>query len=239
MELIDGKKIAVQVKQELADEVGRIKAQGGRAPHLVAVLVGNDPASETYVASKVKACQEVGFKSTELRYGAEMTEEQLLEYLPKMKELIQLSSFSYDGSKTLFELRSVCLICDLAHLISADYRSKTTEEHTNHTVYSLIPTAEYMNENYGNHITLTDLAKRAMLSSSSYMRHFKKLFGLPPIEYLIQLRVKHASEMLAETDKSITAIAQDCGFFDCSHMTRIFKQVYDLTPSEYRKKHKN
>lgn len=75
MELIDGKKIAVQVKQELADEVGRIKAQGGRAPHLVAVLVGNDPASETYVASKVKACQEVGFKSTELRYGAEMTEE--------------------------------------------------------------------------------------------------------------------------------------------------------------------
>lgn len=168
-----------------------------------------------------------------------LTEEQLLEYLPKMKELIQLSSFSYDGSKTLFELRSVCLICDLAHLISADYRSKTTEEHTNHTVYSLIPTAEYMNENYGNHITLTDLAKRAMLSSSSYMRHFKKLFGLPPIEYLIQLRVKHASEMLAETDKSITTIAQDCGFFDCSHMTRIFKQVYDLTPSEYRKKHKN
>ena len=84
MELIDGKKIAVQVKQELADEVGRIKAQGGRAPHLVAVLVGNDPASETYVASKVKACQEVGFKSTELRYGAEMTEEQLLAVVDKL-----------------------------------------------------------------------------------------------------------------------------------------------------------
>ena len=54
MELIDGKKIAAQVKQELADEVKRMKAAGAKTPHLVAVLVGNDPASETYVASKVK-----------------------------------------------------------------------------------------------------------------------------------------------------------------------------------------
>ena len=61
-----GKKIAAQVKQELADEVKRMKAAGAKTPHLVAVLVGNDPASETYVASKVKACQEVGFKSTEM-----------------------------------------------------------------------------------------------------------------------------------------------------------------------------
>lgn len=78
MELIDGKKIAAEVKQELADEVNRLKAAGHRAPHLVAVLVGNDPASETYVASKVKACREVGFKSTEMRYSADITEEQLL-----------------------------------------------------------------------------------------------------------------------------------------------------------------
>lgn len=53
-------------------------------PHLVAVLVGNDAASETYVASKVKACREVGFKSTELRYSADMTEEQLLEVVEKL-----------------------------------------------------------------------------------------------------------------------------------------------------------
>ena len=53
-------------------------------PHLVAVLVGNDPASETYVASKVKACREVGFKSTELRYSADMTEAQLLEVVDKL-----------------------------------------------------------------------------------------------------------------------------------------------------------
>ena len=84
MELKDGKKISAQIKQELADEVVRLKTEGKKVPHLVAVLVGNDAASETYVASKVKACREVGFKSTELRYSADMTEEQLLEVVEKL-----------------------------------------------------------------------------------------------------------------------------------------------------------
>ena len=86
MELIDGKKIAAEIKQELADEVSRMKAEGKKTPHLVAVLVGNDGASETYVASKVKACREVGFKSTELRYGSDITEEQLLEVVEKLNK---------------------------------------------------------------------------------------------------------------------------------------------------------
>lgn len=86
MKLIDGKEIAVLVKQELADEVRTLKASGHAAPHLVAVLVGNDGASETYVASKVKACQEVGFKSTELRYAADITEEQLLGVVDKLNQ---------------------------------------------------------------------------------------------------------------------------------------------------------
>lgn len=84
MELIDGKKIAAEIKQELADKVEELKSQGKKVPHLVAVLVGNDPASETYVASKVKSCKEVGFKSTEMRYSSDITEEQLLEVVDKL-----------------------------------------------------------------------------------------------------------------------------------------------------------
>ena len=84
MELIDGKKIAAEIKQELADKVAELKSQGKRIPHLVAVLVGNDTASETYVASKVKSCKEVGFKSTEMRYSSDITEEQLLEVVDRL-----------------------------------------------------------------------------------------------------------------------------------------------------------
>lgn len=84
MELIDGKKIAAQIKRELAGEVVRLKAMGHKVPHLAAVLVGDNPASETYVASKVRACREVGFKSTELRYPAGLTEGQLLETISRL-----------------------------------------------------------------------------------------------------------------------------------------------------------
>ena len=86
MELIDGKKVALQIKQELSEEVVRLKSEGRKIPHVVAVLVGNDPASETYVGSKVKACQQVGFKSTELHYSADITEEQLLEVVDKLNK---------------------------------------------------------------------------------------------------------------------------------------------------------
>lgn len=93
MELIDGKKIAAQVKQELAEKVNQMKAAGEKTPHLVAVLVGNDPASETYVANKVKSCQEVGFKSTELRYSSDITEEQLLEVIRNLNNDDDVNGF--------------------------------------------------------------------------------------------------------------------------------------------------
>lgn len=79
MQLIDGKKVAAQIKQEIAAEVKNMIAAGKKQPHLAAILVGHDGGSETYVSHKVKACAECGFKSTLLRYEADVTEEQLLE----------------------------------------------------------------------------------------------------------------------------------------------------------------
>lgn len=79
MQLIDGKKVAAQIKQEIAAEVKNMIAAGKKQPHLAAILVGHDGGSETYVSHKVKACAECGFKSTLLRYEADVTQAQLLE----------------------------------------------------------------------------------------------------------------------------------------------------------------
>ena len=84
MTLIDGKAISEQVKQEIAAEVAEIVARGGKRPHLAAILVGHDGGSETYVAAKVKACEVCGFKSSLIRYEADVTEEELLA---KVREL--------------------------------------------------------------------------------------------------------------------------------------------------------
>lgn len=78
MELLDGKKVAAEIKIEIAKEVAEMVAAGHRAPHLVAILVGEDGASETYVNSKAKNCAEVGFNSTVLRFPIETSEKTLL-----------------------------------------------------------------------------------------------------------------------------------------------------------------
>ncbi len=78
MEILDGKKISNQIKDEIAIEVAQMKARGEKVPHLAAVLVGNDGASLTYVGSKVRSCKRIGFESTLIHLPAETTEEQLL-----------------------------------------------------------------------------------------------------------------------------------------------------------------
>lgn len=77
--IIDGKQVASDIKKEIAEEVLKIRDNGGKIPHLAAVLVGNDGASETYVSHKVKACEEVGFKSTLVRLDKSVSEKELLE----------------------------------------------------------------------------------------------------------------------------------------------------------------
>ena len=84
MQLIDGKAVAAQIKKEIAEEVEKIIANGGKRPHLAAILVGHDGGSETYVANKVKSCEECGFTSTLIRYESSISEEELLN---KVEEL--------------------------------------------------------------------------------------------------------------------------------------------------------
>lgn len=93
MELIDGKKISDAVKLEIAEEVKSIVAAGGKVPHLAAILVGHDGGSETYVAHKVKACEQVGFKSTLIRYEEDVTEAELLAKVDELNRNADVDGF--------------------------------------------------------------------------------------------------------------------------------------------------
>jgi len=79
MQLLDGKYVSEKLKIEIAEEAAAILSRTGRKPHLVAVLVGHDGGSETYVASKMRNCEAVGFKSSLVRYESDVTEEELLQ----------------------------------------------------------------------------------------------------------------------------------------------------------------
>lgn len=93
MTLIDGKAVSAQIKEEIATEVAEIVKNGGKRPHLAAILVGHDGGSETYVASKIKACEICGFKSTLIRFEADVTEEKLLDAVRQLNADADVDGF--------------------------------------------------------------------------------------------------------------------------------------------------
>ena len=93
MQLLDGKLISAKLKVELKNEVEQLIAEGKKVPHLAAVLVGNNPASETYVASKVRSCEEVGFESTLLRFPDTISESDLLQQIQDLNQSQEVDGF--------------------------------------------------------------------------------------------------------------------------------------------------
>lgn len=93
MILIDGKKVAAEIKQEIAAKVAAHVKNGNRAPHLAAILVGHDGGSETYVAYKIKDCEEVGFRSSLIRYEDDVTEAELIQKVQELNADDELDGF--------------------------------------------------------------------------------------------------------------------------------------------------
>ena len=93
MTLLDGKALAEKIKLEIAEEVSLIKARGGNVPHLAAVLVGSDPASQSYIRNKVRSCDQCGFESTLIRKDDSITEAELLEIVEDLNTTEDIDGF--------------------------------------------------------------------------------------------------------------------------------------------------
>lgn len=93
MKLLDGKALATEIKLEIAEEVKKIQEAGGKIPHLAAVLVGSDPASQSYVKSKVKSCEQCGFASTLIQESDQISEDDLLEIVGRLNDDPEIDGF--------------------------------------------------------------------------------------------------------------------------------------------------
>ena len=103
-------------------------------------------------------------------------------------------------------------------------------------VISLAPAVELMLRDYPRHITVDEFAEAACLSSSEFSRSFKKHFGLSPHQYLRQIRIDAACELLATSSHCLSGIATRTGFYDQSHMTNTFVRIKGISPRRYREK---
>ncbi len=91
--LIDGKKVASEIKNEIAEEVAKLRNEGKKVPHLAAILVGDNPSSQTYVANKVKDCNEVGFRSTLVKFEKDISESILLDKIAELNNDDDIDGF--------------------------------------------------------------------------------------------------------------------------------------------------
>ncbi len=152
MKLLDGKLSSQAVKDDLTTQVKNLKQSGKRPPHLACILVGNNGASETYVASKVKNCAEIGFQSSLIRYNVEISEEELLESINKLNSddaidgiLVQLPLPKHISEQKVIEAISPTKDVDGFHPINAGKLVQGFPSFIPATPYGMMLMFEYFN----------------------------------------------------------------------------------------------
>lgn len=102
------------------------------------------------------------------------------------------------------------------------------------TVDAFAKVITHLHENFAERLSSDELAEMAGLSVSHFERRFRHAFGSSPRQYLVRIRVEHAARMLLETDKTVSEVAHECGFYDHAHFSRSFRRIMQSSPSEYR-----
>ena len=151
----------------------------------------------------------------------------ILKNLYHLKELQNETDTEFQTRNTLSETWCL-LIKELQE--NPDIQKTTGMEQTNR-LRSMIA---YINQHYPERITLAEIAKIAGVSEREASRCFKKTIGQSPMEYLIKYRLNQSKKLLLETNMTITAICQQCGFSDSAYFGKVFRKSYGMTPSEYR-----
>jgi AraC-like DNA-binding protein len=157
------------------------------------------------------------------------------EALSHVRRMIQLMQDEYDhhpeDQGIILKMHFLSLVASLSRYYSGT--SGASGPLVNDLFY-LAATVATIESHYTQPIRIVDLARQAHLSERHFTRIFTLNYQVPPIEYILRLRLQHARRLLANSDRSLTQIAADCGFYDLSAFSRMFKSRFALTPSEYR-----
>ena len=135
------------------------------------------------------------------------------------------------------ELITVSLLQNLWREIFENADIPSPEEHKDHSSSSqarLQLMMQFIHLNYSQNISLDDIAREAMVSKSTALNLFRKYLHITPVNYLINYRLKQASQLLSKTEKKIHLISSETGFHNVEYFCKIFKKRYNFTPTEYR-----
>lgn len=151
-----------------------------------------------------------------------------IEFAPDLAGSDRLISFSKIPIKN--SQGKIIGVAGIHRHIEEKQTQLTTSDKLGHAV-------KVMHENYSDQIDFKKLAQTASMSYNHFIRRFKELFGVVPSEYLTRVRVQAACRVLEETNDTISSIALQTGFYDHSHLSRVFSKTMGLSPSAYRNAH--
>lgn len=212
MQIIDGKAIAEQVKQEIAQEVAEIKAKGGKTPHLAVIIVGHDGGSETYVSHKVKSCEQVGFKSTKIAFEADITEEELLAQIKTLNEdddvdgfIVQLPLPKHISEQKVIEAIDYRKDVDGFHPINVGRTSIGLPSFISATPYGILELLKrYKIETAGKHCVVIGRSNIVGKPVAALMMH--KAYPGDATVTVCHSRTKNLKEISLQADILIAAI---------------------------------
>jgi methylenetetrahydrofolate dehydrogenase (NADP+) / methenyltetrahydrofolate cyclohydrolase len=214
MQIIDGKATADEIKKEIAIEVAEMKAKGEKTPHLVAILVGNNGASETYVANKVKSCQELGFNSTLLRFDPSISESALLAEVQKVNDnddmdglIVQLPLPDHINPDKVMETIDPRKDVDGFHPINIGRMAKGLPAYISATPQGVLYLLERYNiETSGKHCVVVGRSQIVGLPMSILMQRNHKVGNCTVT--LTHSKTKNLAEMCASADILIAALGR-------------------------------
>ena len=146
-------------------------------------------------------------------------------------ELALLEKEQNCNTETQKESLAIYVIAKICEIIELE---KETHSKQREYPYDMLKSIEYIHLNFGEQIELSTLHTMSCMSASSYLRYFKKIFNCTPTDYIQDYRLRQAKSMLKHTNHSLTTIANDCGFWDNAHLSRLFKKKYQVSPMKYR-----
>ena len=147
-------------------------------------------------------------------------------------EMIRLSGENTAASRNMENGLALYVICRLCEIYERDYGGYISGARK--ISYRFMNVIEYINENYAQNININRIIEDSGISRATFFRLFKKTFNISPDVYLVKYRIKKAKELLKLSDKKITDIAFECGFFDASHFIKCFQKYESVTPKQYR-----
>lgn len=210
--LLDGKKTSSDIRIEIAEKVERIKNQGGKIPHLAAILVGNDGASEAYVSNKVKDCAQVGFKSTLKRFDNTVSEEDLLQEVERINNdpdidglIVQLPIPDHISVQKVTDRIKPEKDVDGFHPVNVGRMAKSLPAYISATPYGILQLLErYKIETSGKHCVV--IGRSDIVGSPMSILLSRKAYPGNCTVTLCHSRTKDIKEMTLQADIIIAAL---------------------------------